>query len=104
MQVHYIQKSTHYGDGFYIIASHAYDQFVTILNSEIPQFAIEIKRNVLPGIISIHGMYITSIHEETQILRMSSLLDDEFVVDKIERKKYDYNSGMNAAKMALQTL
>lgn len=49
-------------------------------------------------------MYITSFHDETQIIRMSSLLDDEFVVDKIERKKYDFNSRQSAAMKALQTL
>ena len=35
---------------------------------------------------------------------MTSLLDDEFVVDKIERKKYDFSTNTSAAMMAVQTL
>jgi hypothetical protein len=35
---------------------------------------------------------------------MTSLIDDEFVVDKIERKKYDFDSIKSAATRALQTL
>lgn len=89
MQVHYIQSSQTYHDGFYIIASHAYDQHLTILNSEVPEFSVEIKRNVLPGIIHVQDMLISNFTQETQYIRMSSLLDDEFVVDKIEREKYD---------------
>ena len=34
-------------------------------------------------------MYITHFTSDTQIIRMTSLLDDEFVCDKIEREKYD---------------
>ena len=37
-------------------------------------------------------MFITAFTQETQFIRMSSLIDDEFVVDKIERKKYDFDS------------
>ena len=61
MQVHFIKKSFSYEDGFYIIASHAYDQHVTILNSEIQQFKVEINRNVLPGIINIQDMFISAM-------------------------------------------
>lgn len=53
MQIHYIQKSNSYIDGFYMVASHAYDQNLTILNSEVPEFEVKIKRNVLPGIINV---------------------------------------------------
>jgi hypothetical protein len=48
------------------------------------------KRNVLPGIITVQDMMITTFSQETQHIRMSSLLDDEFVVDKFEREKYSH--------------
>lgn len=61
---------------------------MTILNSEIPDFNVKIKRNVLPNIITIQDMIIDSYNKNTQIIRLTSLLDDEFVVDRVEREKY----------------
>ena len=58
LTVHYIKQSHIYEQGFYMIASQPYDQHLTILNSEIPDFNVQIKRNVLPNIITIQDMYI----------------------------------------------
>ena len=48
-----IQAKTENENGFYLIASKPYDQHLTILNSEVKEFKLEIKRNMLPDIVNV---------------------------------------------------
>ena len=63
--------------GFNLIGSDDYDEYLTIFNSSDIYFKVKIKRNIQPGIITIFDFHFDTI------IRLLSLVDDEFVIDKV---------------------
>lgn len=53
LHIHGIIKASTIEEGFYIVASKPYDQTLTVLNSEVQEFQLHIKRNLMPDIVKI---------------------------------------------------
>lgn len=72
--------------GFFLVASHEYDQSLDIINSSRKNFPVEFDQDVEPGIIQVFDFEIrTKISlnkndgvSQTFEIRIASMRDDEF--------------------------